>query len=161
MDDDEINSSDVELPPVPLKGSSGRNPGQASIALIIEHAAADRLNTKRTIKSLQFGHVPRKSVAQPFDGDDLLRFFDCIIAKVKPHSRDKSAPWVSLITNAFRIFLDYGTFTYSQGYSLTKRGGAQFQTFVDDAVKAGRLIKGLQKPKLWLNTRPWLVSAMF
>lgn len=167
------SSSDVEFEPAPTKSKGPR--GQASIARIIEEADTDRLSSKRTVKQLQFGHgspgtranqdlwiqrfntfrqvTLKQSLAQPFTGDDVIRFFDVIIGKIRPGSRGKPVPNDDVVITGFAVISSYGTFTYSKqsGYKLTRQDGARLQTFLDDAIKAGRLSKGLWQKKVWLN----------
>ena len=128
MDDgsDILNSSDMEFEPEPSKRSN-RHPGQASIDQIIQAASEDRLTSKRTAKQLEFGrgapgtrakqelwvarfnayrqYTLKKSLSEPFTGDDVLRFFDSIINKIRPSFRDKPSPGVTLMTNAFQILI--------------------------------------------------------
>ncbi|KAK9246717.1 hypothetical protein V1506DRAFT_505362 [Lipomyces tetrasporus] len=171
---EDFNSSDVEFEPAPSK-ASGRRPGQASIAKIIEEASNDRLSSKRTLRQLQFGHgapgtrenqelwverfnafrrfTLKQSLDEPFNGDDVLRFFDSIVSKITPGSKGKPAPNDKVVLNGIRIISSYGTFTYpkSSGYELTKYDGSRLQTWLDDSVKAGRLTKGVWKQRVWLN----------
>lgn len=127
------NSSDLEFEPPPSK-TSGRDPGQASIAQIIQNASNDRLTTKRTVKQLQFGcgapgtrvqqelwvnrfnafqeFTLKKPLTEPFNGDDLLRFFDSVTGKLQPGSRGKPGPNIQVVVRGFHILSDYGTFTY-------------------------------------------------
>ncbi|RDL39906.1 uncharacterized protein BP5553_04246 [Venustampulla echinocandica] len=182
---DDLNSSDIEFEPVVVKGRRKR--GQQSIQEIIEHADEDRISSKKAIKSLEFGrgaprtienaqrwmqrfnafrqNTLRKSIGLPFIGDDVLRFFDTIIGRLKPHSRGKPVPSSEYIVSGFGHIASYGTFTYTEasGYKLTANDGARLQTWLDDAIKAGRLTKGRWKKKVWLNyiivsrmTRAWL-----
>lgn len=76
----------------------------------------DRISSKRTVKQLEFGHgapgtgalqelwverfnafrqhALKKSLDEPFCGDDVLRFFDSIISKMRP-SKGKTGLGVS------------------------------------------------------------------
>jgi hypothetical protein len=182
---DDLNSSDIEFEPAPSKGRS--NLGKQSIEDIIAHAAEDRISSKKSIKTLQFGsgspgniqntlrwvkrfnafrqYALRQNVDLPFTGDDLIRFFDSIIGKLKPSIKAKPVPSADIVRNALISLSSYGTFTYPEasGYKLTARDGVRLQTWVDDAVKSGRLIKGRWKRRVWLNftivsrmTKAWL-----
>jgi hypothetical protein len=182
---DDFNSSDIEFEPVLVKGKQKR--GQRSIQEIIEHADEDRISSKKAIKSLEFGRgapgtidmaqhwvqrfnafrqsTLRRSIDIPFTGDDVLRFLDTIIGKLRRHSRDKPVPSSEYIVGGFAQISAYGTFTYKEesGYKLTVNDAARLQTWLDDAVKAGRLTKGRWKKKVWLNytivsrmTKAWL-----
>jgi len=170
---DDFNSSDIEFETVVKKGKRKR--GERSIQAIIEHAEEDRISSKRTVKTLEFGkgapgtiaishlwvqrftafreYTLRQSIEKPFSGDDLLRFFDSIISKLKPNIRGKVAPSSEYICVGHMHLSEYGTFTYTkeQGYKLTERDTLRYNTWMDDAIKAGRLTKGLWKKKVWLN----------
>ncbi|KAF8854058.1 hypothetical protein BDZ45DRAFT_806147 [Acephala macrosclerotiorum] len=182
---DNFNSSDIEFEPTVVKGKRQR--GRQSIQEIIEHADEDRISSKKAIKSLEFGHgapgtidnsqlwvqrfnvfrqvTLKKSIDLPFTGDDVLRFLDTAIGRLRPHSRDKPVPSSEYIVGGFKHISSYGTFTYKEasGYKLTVNDAARLQTWLDDAIKAGRLTKGRWKKKVWLNftivsrmTRAWL-----
>lgn len=169
MDETDIlNSSDVEfdLDPGKKSWSGSRNPGQASINLITKNAAQDRLSSKKTVKSLQFGHgapatrraqelwvawfnafrthTLKKSLKDPFSGDDMVRFLDAIIGKLRTSHIGKPAPSSRVINHAVFVLASYGSFTYAEsaGYKLTAQDGRKLETFMDDAIKEGRLIKG-------------------
>ena len=99
-----MGSSNTEFEP-PANNKRANPPGSASIQLIIENAETDRVNFKRTIKQLQFGHgapetresnslwvtrfnafrqhTLKQSLKAPVTGDDLVRFFDAIIRKLE------------------------------------------------------------------------------
>ncbi|KAK9239336.1 hypothetical protein V1525DRAFT_417743 [Lipomyces kononenkoae] len=183
---EDFNSSDIEFEPVPSKASA-RRPGQASIAKIIEEASNDRLSSKRALRQLQFGRgapstrkvqelwverfnafrrfTLRQSLDEPFNGDDVLRFFDSIISKITPGCKGKPVPNADLVLSGFRVISSYGTFTYpkSSEYELTQYDGSRLRTWLDDSVKAGRLTKGVWNQRVWLNfmtvsrmARAWL-----
>ena len=185
MADLDFNSSDIEFEPAPTKGYS--NLGNRSIKDIIAHAAEDRISSKKSLKALQFGSgapgtiltayrwVERlnafrqstlhQNIDRPFTGDDLIRFFDSIIGKLKPSIKTKPVPSVDVVKRGLTSLSAYGTFTYPEasGYKLTARDGSRLQTWVDDAVKSGRLIKGRWRKRVWLNftivsrmTKAWL-----
>ncbi|KAK9238767.1 hypothetical protein V1525DRAFT_387155 [Lipomyces kononenkoae] len=140
---EDFNSSDVEFEPAPSK-ASGRRPGQVSIAKIIQETSNDRMSSKRAIKQLQFGRgapgtrraqelwverfnafrtfTLRQSLDEPFNGDDVLRFFDTIISKITPSLTGKPIPNADVVLSGFRFISSYGTFTYpkSSGYELTQ-----------------------------------------
>lgn len=99
----------------------------------------------------------------PFTGPEVIRFLDSIISKVplslvplylanvasvigklKPAACDKPVPSVVTIVRAYEIIIDYGVFTWSEkdGYHITRQDESQFRAFLDNAVKAGRLMKG-------------------
>ncbi|KAK9245323.1 hypothetical protein V1506DRAFT_521936 [Lipomyces tetrasporus] len=153
---DDFNSSDIEFEP-PVNNRSGTQPGRASIAQIIENADSDRLTSKRAFKQLQFGHGPpgtrtqqelwvarfnafrthslKKSLSVPFSGEDIVRFFDSIIGRLAPAGRGKPAINDDVVINAF-----------PHHFSLRN-----FHTFIDNAVRAGRLMRGLWNRRVWLN----------
>lgn len=129
-------------------------------------APEDRITTKRTVKQLEFGHgalrtqaiqtlwvtrfnafwelTLQQSVAQPFCGDDLLRFLDAIIAKITVGTKNKPALNRSLIRTGLYVLKQYGQFTYSpaSGFALTSQDAMRIKTFMHDACKAGRLTPG-------------------
>lgn len=47
----------------------------------------------------------------------------------------------------------YGTFTFSEasGYQLTEQDEERLKTFVNDAVKEGRLMKRQWQKQMWLT----------
>ncbi|KAK9372787.1 uncharacterized protein V1513DRAFT_466306 [Lipomyces chichibuensis] len=153
---DDFNSSDIEFEPAVSK-NSGRQPGRASIALIIEAADIDRLTSKRALWVERFNafrtQALKQSLSVPFTGDDVLRFFDSIIGKLRPVGRDKPAVIDDVVISGFSLISDYGTFTYpkSSGYELTKHDGIRLQTFIDVAVRDKRLTRGLWNRRVWLN----------
>lgn len=108
----------------------------------------------------------------PFTGLEVIRFFDSIISKMslplftlypangtpvagklKPANHDKPAPSVVTVVKAFETIVDYGVFTWSEkdGYHMTRQDASQFRAFLDDAVKAGRLIKGSWCKRTWIG----------
>jgi hypothetical protein len=106
MDVEDLNSSDIDFGEPASNNPTGRCFGQASIELIVQHAAEYRLASKKTVKQLQFGHGPPRTRQQQsvwttrfeafrihalsqsldtsFTGEDLIRFFDTIIGIVRP-----------------------------------------------------------------------------
>ncbi|KAK9484869.1 hypothetical protein V1527DRAFT_490413 [Lipomyces starkeyi] len=102
-------------------------------------------------------HEKHKNFGRPFNGDDVLHFFD---SKITPGSKGKPVPNDGVVRSGFRIISSYGTFTYpkSSGYELTKYERSRHQTWPDDSVKAGRLTKGVWKKRVWLNVM--VVSRM-
>lgn len=92
-------------------------------------------------------------------GFSLIRFLDVIIGRIDPGVADKPAPNMNTIRNAIWILMSYGTFTYSKssGYKLTAQDGHRLETFLDDAVKAGRLTKGLwqKDEEISVNAEGW------
>ncbi|MCJ1264129.1 hypothetical protein MMC22_004000 [Lobaria immixta] len=112
--DDPFDSSDFEFDTAPKKKMSGDRPDAASIAKL-ESAQEDYITTKQTVKQLKSAWTRaiqalwvlrfnalreltlRQSVAQPFCGDDLVRFFNAIIGKINPEAKNKPAPDRSLI----------------------------------------------------------------
>jgi hypothetical protein len=101
---DDVNSSDVEFEP-PEVDKQLSTAGQASIDQIIANATSDRLTSKRRLKQLEFGsgapdtrykqslwvrrfnafrqHTLKQDLTVPFTGDDIVRFFDTIIGKLR------------------------------------------------------------------------------
>jgi hypothetical protein len=98
FDSDDLDFSDREESP------SRSRIGQKSVQLIFEHAAADRVATKKLVRQLQFtdgGIAPKSRINQslwvkrldsmrtawgqntsePFSGEDLIRFFAAILRK--------------------------------------------------------------------------------
>lgn len=89
-------------------------------------------------------YILKKSLEDPFSRDDIIRFFDAIIGKLCPSFTGKPAPNHRVITNALHILASYESFTYPESvrYKLTPQEGRKLETFVDDAIKEGRLTKG-------------------
>ncbi|KAJ5522257.1 hypothetical protein N7527_006372 [Penicillium freii] len=172
--DDDFNSSDVDFGP-PETDKRGRAVGQESIDQIIQNSAVNRLASKKRVKQLQFGygapsyrfaqdlwvrrfntyrqHTLRQDLTIPFTGEDLIRFFDSVIDIVKPIDTGKPVPNVSLVNRAFKILLAYGEFTWTEGdgFQISRHDGRRLQSFLDDAVKAGRLIKGSWRKCTWIG----------
>jgi len=136
----------------------------------------DRRSSKRTVKQLLYGcDAPdtryhqelwtnrfnafrtitlQKSTDQRFAGDDLIRFLDCSIDKIRPQLSSKPVCNPDTFPGAVNTLLDYGIFTYSEvntGFRFIKHDGAWIQTFFDNAVKDGRLIEGRWNKRVWLN----------
>ncbi|MCJ1264769.1 hypothetical protein MMC22_004644 [Lobaria immixta] len=133
------------------------------------------ISSKKTVKQLEFGSgapstrlaqelwigrfnafrqfTLKQSLDKPFGGDDLVRFFDAMLYKIRPHISGKPAPSDTLVRNGFQILINYGAFTYTKtsGFEITRRDGLRVQTMVDDAVGAGRLTKGDWNKRIWLN----------
>ena len=95
----------------------------------------------------------RKDIHVPFTGDDLLRFLDSIIVKIKPAYTGKPAPGKEVVRKAIETLSAYGTFTYppNTGYKLTSHDASRLQTWLDDAMKAGRLTNGRWGKRVWLS----------
>lgn len=148
----DFDSSDVEWDNesiAPSKNASGDyNPGEASIVAMLADAESDRLKSKKTVKTLEFGHgspstisiqalwvnqfnafrkhTLKHSLEKPFTGDDILRFFNVIIDKIKPSFLDKLAVSKTTIVCALRVLSQYGTFWYGSAaseYRLTAQDG--------------------------------------
>ena len=141
--EDYLNSSDIEFEPGPSKASS-KTPGLASITQIVADADDDRISSKRRVKQLEFGNgapstrltqelwigrfnafrqfTLKQSLDKPFGGDDLVRFFDAILDKVRPHFTNKPAPSDTLVRNEFQILIKY---TKTSGFEITRRDGVR------------------------------------
>jgi hypothetical protein len=149
-----------------------KRPGQASIDQIVQHAIDDRLSSKRTIKKLQFGygaprtiesqtlwierfnafrtHTLKQSLDTPFTGDDILRFFDCIIGKVRPIGDAKPGPNETMVITALRILVEYGIFTWPKkdsGFQFTSGDGKRLKIWINDAVVSMMLTRGVWKQR--------------
>ncbi|OQE16321.1 hypothetical protein PENFLA_c028G08693 [Penicillium flavigenum] len=138
--DDDFNSSDVDFGP-PEADKRGHAVGQESIDQIIQNSAPGLVG--EAVQYLSATHL-REDPTIPFTGEDLIRFFDSIIDIVKPTDTGKPAPNLSLVQGAFEILLAYGEFTWteSDGFNISRHDRHRLQSFLDNAVKAGRLIKG-------------------
>ncbi|MCJ1267501.1 hypothetical protein MMC22_007386 [Lobaria immixta] len=119
--EDYLNSSDIEFEPGPSKASS-KTPGLASITQIVADAEDDRISSKSRVKQLEFGNgaPSTRFLDKPFGGDDLVRFFDAILDKVRPHFTKKPAPSDTLVRNGFQILIKY---TKTSGFEITRRDG--------------------------------------
>ncbi|KAK2768280.1 hypothetical protein FQN54_000133 [Arachnomyces sp. PD_36] len=102
IENSEFNSSDIEYEPEPR---SIKRYGAQSIQEIIDNAAFDRLSSKRAVKTPEFGcgapntqyqqslwtvrfnafreHTLRLQLSNPFNGDDIIRFLDAMIPKIR------------------------------------------------------------------------------
>lgn len=140
--------------------------------MIIDDAISDRLTSKRVTKQLELGHgvdgtryiqnlwitrfdayrvhTLHATLSEPFTPDDLMRFFDSMISKIKSRFRDKPAPNQSLFASALDILLQYGTFKWAT-FEMTWHHGTRMKTFFDDAVRAGRLTVGRWNKRVWLG----------
>jgi hypothetical protein len=183
----DFDSSDIEVEPAPSKHSFRSRPGQASIDAIVKNAAQDRLSSKIAYKQLQYGYgapstrlnqvrwterfnefrvqTLQQSLSTPFTGQDVWRFLDTIIGKLRPIGRDKPGPNETMIRKALHILIDYGTYTYpkNSGFEFTATDGARIKTWFSDAVAANRLTWGCWKNRDWLSfmtishmSRAWL-----
>lgn len=65
---------------------------------VIQQLWVERLNAFRT-------YTLKQSLQDPFNGDDIIRFFDSIIGKIRLVSRDKPVPSRDVVTNGFRIIV--------------------------------------------------------
>jgi hypothetical protein len=50
-----------------------------------------------------------KSIDLPFTGDDVIRFLDAIIGRLRPGSSDKPVPSSETIVGGFRYIAAYGS----------------------------------------------------
>lgn len=76
-----------------------------------------------------------------------------MVGIVRLSDTGKPGPNVQLVTNGVKILLVYGHFTWveSDGFKITRNDSLRLQTFIDDAVKAGRLTKGSWRKRTWLG----------
>ncbi|KAK7707157.1 hypothetical protein SLS64_007367 [Diaporthe eres] len=171
-----FNSSDIEFDdddPSPLL--TDRLYGQASIDSMIASAEHDRVSSKKTFKQLKFNapapgtraiqslwvrrfegfreHVLHQSTNVPFTGQDLVRFFDTIIGKLKPCDSNKPAPSLLVVQNAYKVLLQYGTFRWSRkdGFDITTNDSARFKAFTLKAVQDKRLTQGTWRKRTWVG----------
>jgi len=158
--DDNFNSSDVELElPVRTKRHTIK-----SIDKIIEASGEDRLKTKAAVKSIEFGHgapgtryeqdlwvtrfntfrefTLRQSLATPFTGDDVIRYMDAQIDKLK--RIQGLPPCEENVETALAVISAYGTFTYAAGtgYKLTPNDAARLKSWKAKALQDNRLFRG-------------------
>ncbi|CAF9942527.1 MAG: hypothetical protein ALECFALPRED_009791 [Alectoria fallacina] len=79
----------------------------------------------------------------------LTSFFNA--AKIRPVDTNKPVPNASFVTHAFKTLLSYGDSTWDKldGFDITRRHGRHLQTFIEDAIKADRLIKGSWRKRTW------------
>ncbi|KAJ6103258.1 hypothetical protein N7486_005685 [Penicillium sp. IBT 16267x] len=170
---DDFNSSEIEFEPSIDKRNN--RIGQKSIDAIIAHAPEDRISSKRRLKQLQFGHgAPGTRMHQdlwvrrfqtyrehalgkdptiPFTGAEIIRFVHSIIDKVKPKGHGKPAPNETTITEAFKNLLSYGHFTWNEkdGFKITQQDRIKLTTFIHEAVREGRLIRGTWNKRTWIG----------
>ena len=146
--------------------------GQRSIHEIIENASADRLSTKIVSKQLQFGYgapstrrhqdlwvervsaflinTLKKSLDKPFNGEDLIRFFSCIIGKLRSNIAGKTGISMGYIGAAFDHLMAFGSFSYPD-FNISAHEKARLHTFFDDEFKAGRLYRGLAQQRVFIT----------
>ena len=81
----------------------------------------------------------------------LTSFFN--VAKVRPVDTNKPVPYASFVTHAFKTLLSYGDFTWDKldCFDVTRRDGRRLQSFIDDAIKADRLLKGSWRKKTYIG----------
>ena len=176
----DFDSSDIEWNNksiAPSKNASwGYNPSEASIVAMLADAESDHLKLKKTVKALEFGHgssstmiiqalwmnwfnafreyILKHSLEKPFIGDDILRFFDVIIDKIKHTFLDKPAVNKITIVHALKVLSQYRTFWYgltALEYRLMAQDGVCIQIWIDDAVKARHLVWGRWKKTVRLE----------
>ncbi|KAK3718658.1 hypothetical protein LTR37_004875 [Vermiconidia calcicola] len=171
---DDFNSSDIEFEPAAPKLNA--NAGKASIQRIIEDAASDRLTSKKRVKQLTFGHgaqftrykqslwvkrfeafrehALKQDLDRPFAMDDVIRFLDSVLKSGKLKlQRGKPGPNDDLVWDACHVLLKYGEFRWSveDGFTITSHHRAHLETFVDDAVRRGQLIRGHWRKRTWIG----------
>ncbi|KAJ5910250.1 hypothetical protein N7504_004893 [Penicillium tannophilum] len=167
--DDDVNSSDFEFEPPVNKQSTA---GQASIAEIVANSTADRFLSKKRVKQLQFGngapgtrssqnlwvrrfeafrrYTLKQDLTIRFTGDDVIRFFETIIGKMKSRASDKPAVNKKTVIDGFRILLAYGVFTW-EDFKFTRHDESRFQTWIDDTIQEGRLLNGASFVRTWIG----------
>src|SRR5206468_4158887 len=115
-----------------------------------------RVSSKKSFKSLEFGRgapgtinsahrwvsrfntfrqaALRQNIKLPFTGQDIVRFLDSIIGKLKPSVNGKPVVSVTVVKAAVSCLAEYGTFTYSKasGYELTRQDAALISTWSHD-----------------------------
>lgn len=84
-----------------------------------------------------------------------------IIGKLNVGQKGKPAPNQSVMLNGLHTFQYFPVMqatpsasppqSKASGFELTPHDGKWLQTFMDDAVKTGRLTKGVWKKRVWLN----------
>ena len=70
---------------------------------------------------------------------------------MKPQGNEKPAPSRGTITAALERLLEFGHFTWGEQLKIGKRDSLRLQCWMDDAFKAGRLMKGFFHKKTWLG----------
>lgn len=76
-----------------------------------------------------------------------------ILGKIEPGRKGKPAPSRRTVTTGFKILFEYGEFTYDErdGFKITRRDRVRLETWLDDAVRAGRLTTGIWDQKAWIG----------
>lgn len=119
-------------------------------------------------------HTLSQDPTKPFSGDDLIRFLDSVIGKslsyqptvltnanvvssigiLKPGGQGRPAPSKLTIIAGITVILQYGNFTWDDakdGYRFSRHDRERLQTWMHDATKDGRLVKGTWNPKTWIG----------
>ncbi|KAI9795147.1 MAG: hypothetical protein M1816_000169 [Peltula sp. TS41687] len=162
MDGDIIDSSDVDFEPVPTK-RSGKYRGQKGLQFGHDAPSTragqklwvDRFNAYREF-------TLRKSLAQTFDGEDILRFLDSVIDKLVPNGKVQPGPGVSLLTTTLHIPSDYDLFGRRRESRETDQGVVEAPRLAQLCHHGphGRMLD-LAPPRIWFeelgsNPGPWL-----
>ncbi|KFZ16943.1 hypothetical protein V501_01982 [Pseudogymnoascus sp. VKM F-4519 (FW-2642)] len=167
-DDDGYNSSDVDFGPPPLNPFA--NAGKASIEAIIQSATEDRLTSKRFSKNLRFSRG-RKTTQYRNDlwfrrfatfrqftlrvqqddtptGEQLERFLETIVKKVKPKSLE--VPSFEWLKAGFRHLLLALIFHYSE-FTLSKHDSSRISSVFDVMLEEGKLTTEPSQHHNWIG----------
>ncbi|KAJ8101969.1 hypothetical protein POJ06DRAFT_266579 [Lipomyces tetrasporus] len=66
-------------------------------------------------------HSLKQSLSVPFNGDDVLGFFDSPIGKLRPDCSSKSAVNDDIVIHAFRIIANCEIFAYPRALAMSSR----------------------------------------
>ncbi|PVH99893.1 hypothetical protein DM02DRAFT_413875 [Periconia macrospinosa] len=166
LNDDDYDSSDIEVPPT---NTTPKVFGKASIDRIIDNAKEDRRSSKIAFKTLALTHnspgaeyasslwvsrfqafrehTLRQPTTQPFTSEDLIRFFDVIIGKVRSRGPCPNARVVQL---AMHYLQEWGEFTWAD-FHLSAHDHQLINAWKNDAIQKARLSTGSTYQRSWIG----------
>ncbi|KAG9228158.1 hypothetical protein BJ875DRAFT_478206 [Amylocarpus encephaloides] len=98
--------------------------------------------------------------------DTLYRFLETIVTHIKSNFKNKPAPQLQTIKNAFR-YISSGLLFRHESWQLSKHHAIKIDTLLDALTKEGKLIRGRWSKNQWLGTvlfekmaRAWLEAGL-
>ncbi|KAK0875657.1 hypothetical protein LTR87_010535 [Friedmanniomyces endolithicus] len=142
---------------------------------IIAYAGDDRRSTKRTVVKLsnkngrgaprtQYLHklwtfrfeafqkeTLRQDPEQPFDHNDMMRFFDAMLPKMDLVN-SKLGPNCYTITSAIGILIPYGAFKWpATKFRWGQHKAERLTQWLEDRIQAGQITRGMWKKRTWIG----------
>ncbi|SMR55134.1 unnamed protein product [Zymoseptoria tritici ST99CH_1E4] len=172
--DSDFDSSDIEIPSI-AKNPAWEKDGARSNALLISTAKEDRVTSKIAVKQLTFHygapttqrtqnrwiqrfetfrrHTLKQSLDTPFDGDDLIRFYDSILNQKLTNIAGKPGPNDDLVWLSSTYLIQYGKFKWPRDpeFRWTTGDHQRLKSFVSECVNNKRLTAGHWKSRTWLG----------